>query len=102
MISCSTVLMLQITSTLADDDKHRSRVDHDIARAALIRGEILPLEAILAEVKKTVVGEFVGVELSRRQNIWIYTIKVISPTGAFDRVLADAKTGVVIKTKRDH
>jgi uncharacterized membrane protein YkoI len=55
------------------------REDHDVARAALERGEILPLETILARVRESVRGDVVGVELERDCGAWIYEIKIIGP-----------------------
>lgn len=83
---------------LADnDDRHRR--DHDLARQALERGEVLPLEAVLAEVRKSVSGEVAGIELEREHGVWLYEIKMIGPGGALTEVKVDARTGRILRSK---
>lgn len=84
----------------ADDDDKKRRVDHKIARQALLRGEIMPLEALLMEIRKTVPGEFVGVELEFKHGIWVYTLKILPPDGKLVRFLADARTGRPIDSRK--
>jgi len=83
---------------LADDD-HRHRRDHDLARQALERGEVLALEAVLAEVRKSMSGEVAGVELEREHGAWLYEIKMIGPGGVLTEVEVDARTGRILRTK---
>jgi len=80
-------------------DVDRQRRDHDIARQALERGEILPLEKVLGEVRKAAPGEVIQVELERKHGGWIYEIKVILPGGALVEVHADAGTARILKMK---
>jgi uncharacterized membrane protein YkoI len=103
LLCIAVMLLVGIGAALAGDHERekkdrRKRLDHDVARAALLRGEISPLETVMTEVRKTVPGEFVGVELGRRRNVWIYTFKLISPSGAFNKITADARTGQVVRT----
>ncbi len=83
---------------LADDDD-RHRWDHDLARQALERGEVLPLEAVLAEVRKSASGEVAGVELEREHGAWLYEIKMIGPGGVLTEVKVDARTGRILRMK---
>lgn len=76
---------------LADDDSKRKRRDHEVAREALTSGEIRPLEAIVAEVRRTVPGDIVGVELEKYSGQWVYKIKVITPSGTMQRVTIEAR-----------
>ena len=78
----------------ADDEGSgdKKRRDHEIARKALVSGEIRPLEAVIAEVRSSVPGEIVGIELEKHQGRWTYKIKVITPSGAMQRVLVDARS----------
>jgi uncharacterized membrane protein YkoI len=73
--------------------------DEDRARAAVQRGEILPLEQVLAALKSGVTGEISRVELEKEHGIWVYEIKVISPRGQMMEVHIDAKTGKLIEKK---
>lgn len=77
---------------LADDERgERKRRDHEIARKALLSGEIRPLEAVIAEVRRTVPGDIVGVELETHHGRWIYKLKVITPSGTMQRVTVDGR-----------
>jgi uncharacterized membrane protein YkoI len=70
--------------------------DEDRARDALERGEILPLERVMALLRAAVPGEISGVELEREGRRWVYEFKVIAPSGRMIEVRIDAKTGDVI------
>ena len=80
---------------IADDDKH----DHDRARGALERGEVLPLERILAAVRAQVPGEVVGVELEREHGAWVYEVRVIDSSGRRLDVRVDAAKGAILRIK---
>ncbi len=71
----------------------------DVAREALERGEILPLEAVLSEIRKSIGGEVIGVELEREQGTWIYEVKIISSGKFVIEVSVDARTAKVIETR---
>ena len=81
----------------ADDKRHRK--DHEEARQAVERGEIMPLTEVLAEVRKSVPGEIVGVELERKHGTWVYEFKVIQTGGLRIEVYTDARPGRIIRTK---
>ncbi len=82
---------LSAAGVLADDEGKRRRRDHEVAREALTNGEIRPLEAVVAEVRRTVPGDIVGIELEKYSGQWVYKIKVITPSGAMQRVNIDAR-----------
>lgn len=66
--------------------------DQDRARAALERGEIRPLDEVLAALKAARPGEVLKVELKRDDGIWQYEFKVLTPDGRRREVEIDAKT----------
>jgi uncharacterized membrane protein YkoI len=74
--------------------------DHDVARAALERGEILPLDTILARVRLTLRGDVVDVELRQESGAWVYAIKVIAAENALIELAVDARTATVLKKAR--
>jgi uncharacterized membrane protein YkoI len=82
----------------ADDDEES---DHDRALGAVHRGEVLPLEQMLAAIRSQIQGEIVGLELEREDGAWIYEFKVIDPSGRFVKIDADAKTGKILKMDDD-
>lgn len=99
--TCWAILALYATSSVnialaSEEGKPR---DQDIARGALERGEILPLEVVLSQVRKTVIGEIVGIELERKLGAWVYEIKVISVKDEMIAVYVDARTAKVLETR---
>lgn len=79
---------------LADDND-----DHDRARGAVERGDILPLESVLRALGPSIDGEIVGIELEKEGGRWIYEIKVVDRRGHMREIAADARTAKVIKVE---
>lgn len=75
--------------------------DHDTALRAFERGEVLPLEAVLSEVRKAVRGEVVGIELERERGNgnWVYEFKIIAPGSIMVEVYVDARTAEILKAR---
>lgn len=94
---CTAVLPV-----LADDDDYGERRrggDHEIARGALERGEIVPLDDVLAEVRKTIAGQIVRIKLERKHGRWLYELRVLGPDGSIMEVYVDARTKAIVKVK---
>lgn len=79
----------------ADDD------DQDEARAAVERGEILPLADILDRVQPELPGRVLGVELEREDGVWIYELKILRDDGRRVEVEVDAATAAVLSRDED-
>lgn len=77
------------------------RDDHIAARAALQRGEILPLNAVLDIALRAVPGDVIDVELDREDDGWEYEIKVLTPTGRVREVTLNARTGAILEIEDD-
>lgn len=77
--------------------------DHDRAREALRRGEILPLTRILPIVQRRVPGNVVEIELdSKDDGARIeYEIKVLTANGRVIEVKVDARTGRIREIEED-
>lgn len=91
---------------LADDHGrggHREHDDHDHDRAliAVQRGEVLPLEKVLATLSATEKGTVVGVKLVQDDGKWQYRMKMIGNDGRLRKIAIDAKTGAVLSSKED-
>ncbi|WP_159997423.1 PepSY domain-containing protein [Roseomonas sp. 18066] len=89
------LLLLPVAAARADGDDWRRlgcRNEQDCARQALERGEIRPLEDVLAVVRRAVPGDIVGVELDRDDGRWIYEIKVLTARGQRREVEIEATT----------
>ena len=70
--------------------------DHELARQALQRKEILPLDQVLSAIRGRVPGEIVEIELERDRDRWIYEVEIIDETGRMRDVLVDAKNAEII------
>lgn len=83
------------------------RVDYDggldagAARAAMLRGEILPLDKILAIVRKTVPGEIIEIELDLEYGVLIYEMDILSPDGRLFELEVSAATGKILEIEED-
>ncbi|MDR3517879.1 MAG: PepSY domain-containing protein [Azospirillaceae bacterium] len=76
-------------------DEREGHADHDRARQARIRGEIAPLEEIIATVHRRFHGDIVSTELEHSGGIWTYEFKVIDDDGRLREVKVDAHTGLI-------
>jgi uncharacterized membrane protein YkoI len=93
---CATVLV--VASGVAGDDDAR---EHDAIRAALQRGEVLPLARILAIAQQKVPGDVIEVELESKRAALIYEIKVLTESGRVREVKIDARKGTVLSVEDD-
>lgn len=66
------------------------------ARAAVERGEILPLARILAEVHRVHPGQLVETELEIEDGAHIYEIEILTPEGRLIEIEVDAATGAIL------
>ncbi len=80
------------------EDEHEV-TDGDRALGAVERGEVLPLERVMAQLEAHIHGEISGIELEKEDGIWVYEFKVISPQGRMIEVHIDAKTGNLLDKK---
>ncbi|PXW59111.1 PepSY domain-containing protein [Methylobacterium sp. B4] len=78
----------------ADDDGER-------ARRALERGEIRPLDAVLAAARAAVPGDVVALDLKRDDGRWLYKLRILSPDGRRRDVKIDASSLKVLDVDDD-
>ena len=87
-----------VSPAFAGDQK---KPDHEAARAALARGEILPLPRILIIAAGRVPGDVLEVELEDEHGRLIYDLKILAGNGRVREVEIDARTGAVLKVEDD-
>lgn len=77
--------------------------DHEVAREALRRGEILPFTRILPIVLQRVPGEVIDVDLEAHDDATRieYEVKVLTPQGRVIEVKVDARTGQIREVEED-
>ncbi|RDD62778.1 PepSY domain-containing protein [Ferruginivarius sediminum] len=88
-----TVALLGAAPLVADD--------HDFARRAVERGEILPLGSILTRVQRDFSGQILEVELERADDApfdgqLIYEVTMLAPGGDVTELYYDARTGELL------
>lgn len=75
--------------------------DHEIARSALLRGEVMPVQAIVDAARTMVGDDLLGLELEREDEHWIYEIKYVDDAGHVRTLNLDAHTGKKIGGEND-
>lgn len=91
----ATVLLGGAALSWADQPRDRGH-DHDDARAALQKGEVLPLATVLDQVSRSHPGDVMAVELESEDGRWVYELKLLLRDGRLGRINVDAATGEVI------
>lgn len=97
-------LMLALAGTphvWADDDgdDDDDRADHERARAALERGEIMSLRDIMGMAEAAFPGRLLEVELETKQGRFVYDIEILAADGRLIELLYDAADGKLLKAK---
>jgi uncharacterized membrane protein YkoI len=88
LLCCLLVPPAQAATSAGDD---AARV-----RAAVARGEALPLPRILDLVRRRITGEIIGVELQEIAARLCYAIMVLAPDGQLRAIRLDARTGATL------
>lgn len=78
----------------------RADNDHERAREAVARGEVLPLAAVLQRLERSHPGQVLEVELERDDGRWIYELKLLQPGGRLLKLEVDARSAEVLRQRR--
>lgn len=90
------ILLLALALTAGAAAARQRNRDEDVARAALQRGEVLPIVRILALVGQHLPGDVIEVKLEERRDRLRYEIKVLTPEGRVRELQLDARDGTFI------
>ncbi|RKS88988.1 PepSY domain-containing protein [Sphingosinicella microcystinivorans] len=85
----------------AKDKKARKVEEANSIRAAVERGDLLPLPHILALAQARVKGEVLKIELEQDDGVLSYEVKILTKKGRVREVELDARTGALIKIEDD-
>jgi hypothetical protein len=81
-------------------DRGELRSEQNMARDAVSRGQIHPLDSILRNVESVVPGSVLSARLRKDgAGAWIYSLVILSPDGHYHRVAVDAVTNAMITSK---
>ena len=75
--------------------------DHDLAREAASRREILPLATVMQDISDRYSATPLEVELEREHGRYVYEFELITPEGRMLEVLVDAATGEILEEEED-
>lgn len=76
--------------------------DQEAARAALARGEIMPLNRMLTFLEEAFPNSSViKLEFEEEKHRYIYEFKIIDSSGIIREIEMDAKTGQILKIEID-
>lgn len=75
--------------------------DHDRAKQLKEAGEILPLEQVIERAKKDHPGRLLEAELEEKKGRFIYELELLDEEGIVWELKYDAKSGELLKEKRE-
>ena len=84
------------SSAWAGGDKDQDRV-----RDAVRAGEVMPFDALRDRLRRDHPGEVLELELERESGRWIYEVKLLQQGGRIVKLEVDARSGEVIRERRD-
>ena len=76
-------------------------VGHDDALRLKQKGEILPLERILEQVRSIHPGRIIEVELEKKGGRFIYEIELIDDEGSYWEIKVNAQDATVVSDKQE-
>ena len=94
VILLAVMILNPLRIAMADDD-------HIEARRLLDSGEILPLEAILKNVRQIFPGKILEIELENEDQQIVYEIEILGNNGVIKEIYINARTGKLLFTKED-
>jgi uncharacterized membrane protein YkoI len=87
--------LLTALTVVAAEARADERLDHDVARQAVERGEIKSLAEILQVVRARIPGEIAGVKIEREGGRLTYELRIVGSRGRLLKVHVDAATGEI-------
>lgn len=88
------------TAGTAAQAAERGHGDHDLARQALERGQVLPLRTVLEKVEREYQGQVLKVEFEHDDGRFIYEIRLLQQDGRRAKLKIDAVDGRVLQIQR--
>ena len=93
--------MLVILSLLGHGLFVQAEGDHDEARRLLESGDIMSLETILEKIRPQYPGEIIDVEIEKEAGLVVYELEIVGDDGIVHEIYIDARTGDILRSKRD-
>lgn len=93
------LLVLALPLAAQADDGNDNTLD--LARAAVERGEILPLAEAVAGLLERFPGRIVEAEFERDDGLAIYELELVTEDGKLIDAEVDARTGAILEVEED-
>jgi len=75
--------------------------DHEQARQAMVRGDVLPLKRVMEHLERQRPGgHILEIELEQNDGRWVYEIKQLEAGGQLVKVKLNAQTGELLEVKQ--
>ena len=94
VIALGIIALAPLQLAQADDD-------YIEARRLQVSGEILPLETILKNIRRTFSGKILEVELEKEDGKIAYEVEILGKDGVVREIYINAKTGKLLSVKED-
>lgn len=98
LISIATVV---IGLGLVGKPSYADEYDQQAARRLVDEGVILPLDTLLASLRKRYPGRVLKVDLEKDHGRWVYEIELLDGAGNVWELEVDAAKGTLLERKRD-
>jgi len=83
-----------------NEGRSELRSEQGLARDAVSRGLVQPLDAILRNVETAVSGSVLSARLKRDDGgVWIYKLVILSPEGRYRNVIVDAARNAILQIR---
>ncbi len=93
-------LVLALASLAGPGAFASERRDHDEAREALARGQVMPLQRVLEHLaRQRPGGHVLEVELEHTRGRWVYEIKQVDSGGQLVKLRLDARSGELLNER---
>lgn len=76
--------------------------EHEQARSLQQQGDILPLDSILSSARHHQDGRVLETELEQRGGSYVYKVELLDRQGQVWEMTLDARTGELIRQKKEH
>lgn len=96
-----TMAFLAVAVLLAGSLPGFAGESQDEAKKLREAGDIQPLERILEKVRQQQPGRIVETELEKESRRYVYEVKVVDEKGVVHELEYDAKSGELLKAKRE-
>ncbi|WP_247596824.1 PepSY domain-containing protein [Hydrogenophaga sp. PAMC20947] len=93
------VLLAFVLLAGAPQAQAKERDDHERAQAAVVAGQVMPLDRLLQQVAREHPGQVLEVELEHDDGQWLYEIKLLQSDGQLVKIKVDARTGDVLSKR---